>query len=335
MVKIYTCPRCGFHTHIKTHFKRHLHRKLPCEHISGGYDIEYLREQLKIGNNELFFKPTDESDSQMTPNLTHIDSQMTPNESKMTPIDSQMTPIDSQMTHLKTKKKYECKYCGAILSKNSNLHRHMRNCSEKPDNSSDTSSEDIPVNTEKSNMSSRETIQELKKQLAEKEKIIREKDQEIYDLIPQIGDTYNLLVNFGNEKLDHVNMQKLIDMFKQKGAYGGFPLLLKNMYHSKDAPQNNTVYIPNISRSKMSVHVGDNKWALRNKDEVVDDIVDHALCEAKGVNLENYDEMMEKYHNNDKDTVKRLKNDAYNVFLEKHYNDKREKEQKKINETNT
>ena len=85
----------------------------------------------------------------------------------------------------------------------------------------------------------------------------REKDQEIYDLIPQIGDTYNLLVNFGNEKLDHVNMQKLMDMFKQKGAYGGFPLLLKNMYHSKDAPQNNT-YIPIISRSKMSVHVGDN-----------------------------------------------------------------------------
>ena len=85
----------------------------------------------------------------------------------------------------------------------------------------------------------------------------------------------------------------------------------------------------------MSVHVGDNKWALRNKDEVVDDIVDHALCEAKGINLETYDEMMEKYHNNDKDTVKRLKNDAYNVFLEKHYNDKREKEQKKTIEPNT
>ena len=333
MVKIYTCPRCGFHTHIKTHFKRHLHRKLPCENISGGYDIEYLREQLKIGNNELFFKPTDESDPQLTPKLTQNDPQMTPSDSKMTPSDPQMTPIDPQMT-LKKKKKYECKYCGALLSKNCHLHRHMRNCKHKPEDE-DTSSEDIPVNTEKSNMSSRETIQELKKQLAEKEKIIREKDQEIYDLIPQIGDTYNLLVNFGNEKLDHVNMQKLIDMFKQKGAYGGFPLLLKNMYHSKDAPQNNTVYIPNISRSKMSVHVGDNKWALRNKDEVVDDIVDHALCEAKGINLENYDEMMEKYHNNDKDTVKRLKNDAYNVFLEKHYNDKREKEQKKINETNT
>ena len=332
MVKIYTCPRCGFHTHIKTHFKRHLHRKIPCENISGGYEIEYLREQLKQGNNELFFKPTDESESKMNP-------KMNPNESKMNPIDPQMTPNESKMNPNESKmnpikKIYKCKYCFNTYSTNSNMCKHMKKCKHKPEDE-DTSSEDIPVNTEKSNMSSRETIQELKKQLAEKEKIIREKDQEIYDLIPQIGDTYNLLVNFGNEKLDHVNMQKLIDMFKQKGAYGGFPLLLKNMYHSKDAPQNNTVYIPNISRSKMSVHVGDNKWALRNKDEVVDDIVDHALCEAKGVNLENYDEMMEKYHNNDKDTVKRLKNDAYNVFLEKHYNDKREKEQKKTIEPNT
>lgn len=45
----YKCPRCGYETHIKTIYTRHLSRKTLCENIISNTDLnsEYIKYDIK------------------------------------------------------------------------------------------------------------------------------------------------------------------------------------------------------------------------------------------------------------------------------------------------
>ena len=53
----YRCPRCGYETHIKTIYERHLSRKKICENLNSEDNLiyEYIKYNIvkKLGNIEL------------------------------------------------------------------------------------------------------------------------------------------------------------------------------------------------------------------------------------------------------------------------------------------
>ena len=143
-----------------------------------------------------------------------IDSELTPADPELTPIDSELTPADSGaiFDKRKTLKKFICEYCNAQLSKNSHLHRHYRRCKIKK------------IHDEKI------LRLELLKQQEEKEKremkneidrLIQENSQlhdRLSEAISKAGNNNNniVLLNFGNERLDHLDIGKIGTSLKKR-----------------------------------------------------------------------------------------------------------------------
>ena len=106
---LYTCNLCVFKTTHTTNYEKHCLTKKHFRRL----------EKFDIETNMV------------------IRTEHNPCDSKMTPIDSQMTPIDSQMTSidsleiLKLENEHICEYCNKKMSKNSNLHRHLKTCKIK------------------------------------------------------------------------------------------------------------------------------------------------------------------------------------------------------------
>ena len=108
----YKCNRCGFFTIYKNNFRNHLNRKNICKPLLSNTNIYDIKKQYNIENKL-------------------NDSKLTQNDSQNTDNDSQLTQNDSLFKNTICSNKYTCNYCCKILSKNSNLHRHLKICKEK------------------------------------------------------------------------------------------------------------------------------------------------------------------------------------------------------------
>ena len=103
---LYQCKRCGFSTHIKTHYIRHLEaRKKPCKVKYLDIPIETLIDELepKSSTNPLFLPP----------------------EPSFFPLNISTKLNDSSKVH-------KCEFCNKTFSRLDNLKRHVEKvCKEK------------------------------------------------------------------------------------------------------------------------------------------------------------------------------------------------------------
>ena len=111
----YKCPRCGYETHIKTIYVRHLERKIICKPKKGDID---LIEEYKIYGVK-YTKSKSEKKPKLNPNEPCGEPKMNQNEPKKT------------KNEPKCEKSYECKFCKKKYSTNSHLYRHLKTCKEK------------------------------------------------------------------------------------------------------------------------------------------------------------------------------------------------------------
>merc|ERR1712146_271463 len=103
----YKCPRCGYETHIKTIYTRHLGRKVICKPIISHNNLidEYKKYNIidKISN---------------TQNTTKKPQ----NTTKYT---KETTKIPQNTTKL------VCEHCNKTYSRIDSLNRHLKKCTEK------------------------------------------------------------------------------------------------------------------------------------------------------------------------------------------------------------
>jgi hypothetical protein len=308
----YVCSLCNYNSNHIGNFRQHIKTK---KHQKKTQSLE------KICNNISQLTPID---SQLTP----IDSQLTPIDSQLTPIDSQLTPIDSQLTPIE-KKTFSCKYCKKIYSKNSNLHRHIRKCPYKNNKLFKYSEDSVDQNNlmEYIKIIKQENeIIKKEKDTIEQEKSIMKK--EIEKLINRVGATniniqQNIYINnHGSENLDYLNNQYLTALLKS--PYTSIQNLLKTIYFHPNHPENHNIKILN-RKEKYAVVYKDGDWELRNKRDVIDNIVDNSYnmmdCyfDDKSILLENnkqqkFLDFQKDYLNNSK-TKKNIEKDTELIIL--------------------
>ena len=303
---MYSCKRCGYFTGIRGNLRNHFNRKIICKPILFAYSIEVLKAGLT---------PTD-------PGLTPIDSGLTPTDPGLTPIDSGLTPIDSGLTPIDSGDKitkYQCDYCNKFLSKSSNLHRHYARCKEI------SKLNDTNILKDKL-LDPYLIIQQLMK---EKEEMRRQHSKEVEGLIEKVGTVNNIgtqinIKIYGNENLDYLTPEYFQNLLK--GPYGAIQKLIKDVHFNPNHPENHNIKITNRKFPHVSVYEGgDTGWKLKDKKEMITDIVDKSYnkldehYEEYGI-IDNvketkYTDFQEKYDSGNKKVKKDLNKDTELIIL--------------------
>ena len=115
---MYCCIRCGFNTHIKTHYIRHLNRKRTCKSIYENIDIETLKNELEGKNIPKTTLPI---------KSVKIPSNSLNNPSKTLDTDSVQYNLSSTVKVVDGK--YQCYACNKLFKKMKYLDEHLKkNC---------------------------------------------------------------------------------------------------------------------------------------------------------------------------------------------------------------
>ena len=281
----YKCPRCGYETHIKTIYVRHLERKLLCKPIIS--DNNLIEEYKKYGIKSNFIQKP-----KMNPNEPYIEPKMNLNEPKM------------NLNEPKYDKSHECKFCKKRYSSNSHLHRHLRICKEKKKDEED-----------KKNLL--DLVNLLNKQLEEQREQLNKKDKQIEELIKKAGiniGTQNVQQNinilaYKDTDISHLTDNDYLKCLKHSNFC--IPHLIEKIHFNPKKPENHNIYISNLKNNYVMIYDG-NKWNIKDRDESIQDLIDEkeVFIEQK---LEEWIENGNQYP----DIMKK-----FNRYLEKKENDK-------------
>merc|ERR1712146_376707 len=117
----YKCPRCGYETHIKTIYTRHLGRKVICKPIISHNNLidEYKKYNIidKISNTQ--------NTTKKPQNTTKYTKETTKIPQNTTIYINEITKIPQNTTKL------VCEHCNKTYSRIDSLNRHLKKCTEK------------------------------------------------------------------------------------------------------------------------------------------------------------------------------------------------------------
>ena len=291
----YTCERCGkYETHIRTHMLRHLSRKKPCPPNRSFISCEALKNKIVYG-------------------LPHKNAQ-TPKytaQKRTNNAQNAQNPLNIRKIK-KPQKLFTCNNCSQSFTRKDSLTRHLRKfCTKKKE-------KDGKIEA---------LSNELEQMKLEKEKM----KLEMGKLLDRIGDTHiqnqqiNIHINnYGRENIDYISndtVQKLLNM-----PYTAVPKILEDIHFNPEHPENHNIRITNRKLPFAAIWK-DNKWELRNKKQVLTDMVDKGFnildnkyCYDKDSDtnrkkvVENF---QDKYNYQDKDLMKSLKKDVEILLINK------------------
>ena len=107
-----------------------------------------------------------------------------------------------------------------------------------------------------------------------KDILIEKLMQENMELIDKVGNINNIQINinnYGNENLDYLTTDFISNLIKI--PYKAVPKLIKHIHFNPEHPENHNIKIPN-KKQKFALTHKDGKWEYRNKNELIEDIVD-------------------------------------------------------------
>ena len=239
----YKCPRCGYETHIKTIYARHLERKLLCKPIISENNLE--NEYLKFNITEKI-----NTNKKQTKNQ-HFEKNIQQKSNK---------------NPTKTLKKYECKYCAKEFKYNQSYYRHLKTCKEK-----------IKDEEDRQNMT--DLVNLLNKQLEEQREQLNKKDKQIEELIKKAGiniGTQNVQQNinilaYKDTDISHLTDNDYLKCLKHSNFC--IPHLIEKIHFNPKKPENHNIYISNLKNNYVMIYDG-HKWNLQNQEEAIEDLID-------------------------------------------------------------
>ena len=299
----YKCNRCGFFTIYKNNFRNHLNRKNICKPLLSDTTIYDIKKQYNIENK-----------------LT--DSQMTQNDSQNTNIDSQLTHNDSQFKNTICNNKYTCDYCGKILSKNSNLHRHLKLCKEKK--KSEEQNKIILLEKEKEELL--KTVEKLLIECSNKSNNSTINSNNSNNTNSNNTNNTIIINNYGEEDTHYITKQFIVNLLANK-PFKAIPEMIKHTHFNKEHPENQNIKITNKKEPYVKV-MKDNKWEYQDRKNTITDLIDKQHIKMNDEKIEkkiekhctktqknNIERCNDLYLNEDEDYMKRLYNESELVVL--------------------
>ena len=234
---------CGYETHIKTIYVRHLERKLLCKPIISDNNLE--NEYLKFNITEKI-----NTNKKQTKNQ-HFEKNIQQKSNK---------------NPTKTFKKYECKYCAKEFKHNQSYYRHLKTCKEK-----------IKDDECKQNMT--DLVNLLNKQLEEQREQLNKKDKQIEELIKKAGiniGTQNVQQNinilaYKDTDISHLTDNDYLKCLKHSNFC--IPHLIEKIHFNPKKPENHNIYISNLKNNYVMIYDG-HKWNIKDRDESIQDLID-------------------------------------------------------------
>ena len=293
----YKCPRCGYETHIKTIYIRHLSRKTLCENTISNDDLnsEYIKYDIK---SKIIKKDCIEKN---------------PKKPQNDPILKKVTPKNPK--NPKIYNKIQCIYCDKFYSKKCHLLRHQKICKEKM--------KDDENKLNLLNLVNLLNIQleEQRQQLEKRDKQIEEQNYQIKELIKKTGiniETQNIQQNihqnikilaYNNTDISHLTDKDYLKCLKHSNFC--IPHLIEQIHFNPHKPENHNIYISNLKNNYVMIYNG-SKWMINDREESIQNLIDEkeSIIEQK---LEEWIENGEQYP----DIMKK-----FNRYIEKKENDK-------------
>ena len=217
-----------------------------------------------------------------------------------------------------------CQHCNKGFKYKTHLYRHLKRYCKVLKLKKETENSE--------NEKLKLIIEKQKKEISEN----KDEKQKLYDyidkLIEKAGNTYNIeqqnnqinLNNFGNEDITHITdkfMQRIISI-----PYVGVQKLIEKVHFNKKKPENKNIALTN-KKEKMIKIFKNNKWKYKNREEIMDELIntnytrmDDFYLEKGKENLNNnhnnkYLEFQEKFEDQDKDLHEKIKQECEMILM--------------------
>ena len=255
----YNCTRCGYSTHLKANFKKHLFRKNVCKPKLEDINIELLRTKygLQIVNGKSMQSKCFLDKKSMQSKCFSIKSKCFSN------------------------KKYVCDYCEKEFKSKQGKYQHQKKYCKIKKEQEENNFQNILLQKENENLQNilLQKEKENKEIKIEMKKNQDEMRKQIEMLLEKVGNNITVnnttnnniqLNNYGNEDMGHITndiIKKLIET-----PYNSVSGLITTIHFDDKCPENKNVRITNRKLPYAEVYT-DDRWKLCNKAEVVNEMV--------------------------------------------------------------
>ena len=221
----YNCTLCSFTTKIKTHYINHLKTKKHKDNELCNKNVKNtlctqnapkMHPDAPLGANNKTCEFCQKRFTRTTGLKKHLEICSyknignAPQNTSILPQNTSILPQNTSILPQNTSKKYQCVYCGKILSRYDNLNRHLKNCKVKKEK--DIENENGKDLSDNKDMQ----IEILKKEMQDLKKTNNTLINNMTNINTQNNGTINYLnFNFGNVQ----PMEQFIENFKNN-----FPL---------------------------------------------------------------------------------------------------------------
>ena len=184
---------------------------------------------------------------------------MNQNEPKMNQNEPAMNQNEPKMNQTNSKfKKFSCEFCNEKFATLPSKRRHEN------------------YRCKKNYTGTQNLIRQLKNEKKEKKLLYKQ----IEKLIEKAGNVTNIQNNatqniqlncYGKEDLSHITDQLKTQLVQM--PYGMIPKMIEQVHFNKNKPENKNISLSNSRDNKVKVFTG-NDWIYKNKEELINDLVD-------------------------------------------------------------
>jgi hypothetical protein len=264
----YECKKCHKKFDNKTDYQRHVNKKKDCANKNDNFICDKCHQNFSYKSHY----------------QRHID-----NKFSCIGNDTIIAVDTYNIIEKKESKKYQCVQCYKWYATKRSLNAHQQ--------------EFCKISQENKNNNMLDIINNLKKEIEKKDKIINNisnigilnngtiNDSAINNGTvnntnnANITNNTNITINaYGKEDLSHITDNDYKTIFDKCNS--AIPMLIDLVHFNEKKKENANVYISNM-RSQFAYIYDGKKWILKNKDELIDDIYDNKCI----ILLEKYDDL--------------------------------------------
>ena len=197
-------------------------------------------------------------------------------------------------------KQYQCVSCNKKFTRIDSLTRHMKNYCKVNDQM---------IGYIKENFELKKKLEDMIFEMSKFKFQTQNNTTNIFKVNCNNMNNTIVVNNFGNENLDYLNNNLFQKVVKSKK---GIPKLIEIIHFNPEHPENHNVRITN-KKLKYGEIKKDNKWILKNKKDILTDLIENGLISLEEyrdnneeklnkIILERFDQLSNNYENN-KDNI--------------------------------